>query len=141
MATNQLFSIGLYTVLGVGAACAVYGWMQARSFLATYASIDTPRDLDEFRRVVKTNMYLALAMMALAGIAIGLGAIGMVLGALGWIELRMALFIMGPVCGIAGAAVTAAEGRMKRVSVTDDSLRVEFDAVLKRWTSSALPDW
>ena len=115
--------------------------MQARSFLATYASIDTPRDLDEFKRVVKTNMYLALAMMPIVVFAIGLGVTGMALGSLGWRELRLVLFIMGPLCGISGVVLTAAEGRMKRVSVTDDSLRVEFDAVVKRWTSSALPDW
>ena len=141
MSTNQLISIGLYTVLGVGAACAAYGWMQARTFVATIASIDCQRDLDEFKRVVKTSMYLALAMIALVVIAIGLGASGMALGAVSWIELRLILYIMTPLCGIAGAGLTAAEGRMKNVSVTDNSLRTEYDAVVKRWKSSPFPDW
>jgi hypothetical protein len=86
-------------------------------------------------------MYLALAMIALVVIAIGLGISGMVLGSVGWIELRLILFIMAPLCGIAGAGLTAAEGRMKNVSVTDNSLRTEYDAVVKRWRSSPFPDW
>lgn len=141
MSTNQLISIGLYTVLGMGAACAVYGWMQARWFLATFASIDCQRDLEEFKRVVKLNMHLALTMMVLAVIAVGLGASGLFLGTLGWLELRLILYIMGPVCGIAGVVLTTAEGLMKQMTVTDDSLRVEYDIVVARWKSSALPDW
>lgn len=141
MSTNQLISIGLYTVLGIGAACAAYGWLQARTFVATITSIDCQRDLDEFKRVVKTSMYLALAMIALVVIAIGLGASGMAFGAVSWIELRLILLIMTPLCGIAGAGLTAAEGRMKNVSVTDNSLRTEYDAVVKRWKSSPFPNW
>jgi hypothetical protein len=141
MSTNQLISIGLYTVLGIGTACAAYGWMQARTFVATITSIDCQRDLDEFKRVVKTSMYLALAMVALAVIALGLGASGMALGAVSWIEVRLILYIMAPLCGIAGAGLTSAEGRMKNVLITDNSLRTEYDAVVKRWKSSPFPNW
>lgn len=141
MDTNQLISVGLYTVLGVGAACAAYGWMQARSFVTTITSIDCQRDLDEFKRVVKTSMYLALTMIALVVIAIGLGASGMASGAVSWIEIRLILYIMVPLCGLAGAGLTAAEGRMKNVAVSDHSLRTEYDAVVKRWKSSPFPNW
>lgn len=141
MTTNQLISIGLYTVLGIGSACAAYGWMQARTFVATITSIDCQRDLDELKRVVKTSMYLAITMIALAVIALGLGVSGMALGAVSWVEVRLILYIMAPLCGIAGAGLTAAEGRMKNVSVTDNSLRTEYDAVVKRWKSSPFPNW
>ena len=86
-------------------------------------------------------MYLALSIMAIAVVAIGLVASGITLGSLGWSDLGLVLFIMGPVCAASGAILTAAEGRMKAVPLTEDSLRTEFDNVVKRWASSALPDW
>ena len=141
MTPNHLFSIGLYTVLSIGATIAFCGWLQVRSFLASYSSIDSQRDIDEFKCVVKTNMYLALLILATAVVAIGLVASGIALGSLGWADLRLVLFIMGPVCVGSGAILTAAEWRMKAIPLTDASLRSEFDSVVKRWASSALPDW
>lgn len=141
MTPHLPITIGLYAVLIIGAGIALWGWLQVRSFLASYPSIDSQRDFDEFKRIVKTNMYLALAIMAMSGIAIVLAASAFYLGSLGWTELQMLLFIMGPICTFAGIALTSAENRMKAITLTDDSFRTEFDHVVKRWTSSAFPDW
>ena len=140
--TPQLaITTGLYAVLIVGAGISLWGWVQVRSFLASYPSIDSQKDLDEFKRIVKTNMYLALAIMAMFGIAIVLAAAGLYSGSLGWTGLAMLLFIMGPVCAFAGTALTFAENRMKAITLTDESFRSEFDHVVTHWTSSAFPDW
>ncbi len=136
-----LIAIGVYSLLILGGGLALWGWLQARSFLQTYESISSQSEFDEFKRIVKTNMYLALAILVVVGLTLLLGVAGLFMGALGWIDLLVAFLVLGPLGAFAGIMLTAAEKRMKAIPVEDESLRLEFEHVVRRWTSSAFPDW
>ena len=127
--------------LAVGAGVGLYAWFRDRSFLTAHPSIDGPRDLDAFKRVVKGDMYLALIFLGACGTAGLLLGFGFVTGRLRWAEIRFLLLLGGPACLAAGAAVAAVERRVKAVPVTNEALRAEFDRVVERWDGSALPDW
>lgn len=138
---NFTIFFGLYAALSFGAVLALWGWLQLRSFLASFDSINSQSEFDEFKRVVKTNMLLALAIMVLFGITIVLVASGFYFGAFGWTDLRSPLLILGLVCSSAGVKLTSAESQLKGIALNNESLRVDFDHVVARWTSSAFPDW
>ena len=69
-----------------------------------------------------------------------LGGFGIYSGYVKWSELVW-LLILGPVCCVAAIMLTTAEKRIKKMPLEDEALREDFDHVLKRWSSSMLPDW
>ena len=133
--------VGVYAVLILGAGGALLGWIQVRSFLKSHSSISSQSEFDEFKRVVKTNMFLALAIMVSFGLLLVLGATGFYLDVVGWTDLLLVLFVLGPICSFAGIKLMSAESQMKAISLDNESLRQDLDHVVGRWTSSALPDW
>lgn len=137
--TALLLTICAFLVAGLLAMMT--GWQQARSFLATHTSIASQCELDEFKRVVKVNMYLALAMMAIFGIVLILAGVGIYLGTFSLPQLLLSLMVFGPLCAVAGMMMTRCENKMKTTLTIDPSMRQQFDYVVQRWTSNALPDW
>jgi hypothetical protein len=131
---------GIYALPVIGGGIAVFGWLHLRTFLNSHPSISSERDFDELKRVVKTNMYLALCLITIVVLMVILGGIGIWSGFVKWWEL-IGLLIIGPICSVGGVLVTAVEKQVKRIPLEDESLREDFDHVVQRWTSSALPDW
>ncbi|MFC1596667.1 hypothetical protein ACFL5Q_01840 [Planctomycetota bacterium] len=138
---RMLILFGICLLLLVGSGMALWGWLQLKAFLRTHASISSQLELDDLKRLVKTNMLLAVSAMVLFGLILILGAFGIYRGLVGWNELVAGLLILGPVCAVAGVKLTAAEKQVRKVPLEDETLREEFDHVLKRWTASMLPDW
>lgn len=133
--------VACYAVCIAFAGIAAYAWIQVRSFLRCFSSLDGRDDLEEFKRVVKYNMYLALVLIRLVGTGMVVVALGLSLDVLGWTELQIPLLILGPICTFAGFKQTSAEKQLRTITLNDESLRPEFDHVVTRWTSSAFPDW
>lgn len=141
MLPRSVIIIGLYTLLSLGAGLAFWGWLQLRSFLKTYDSIRSPIEFDAFKRVVKTNMYLALAIIVVFGLVLVLASTGIYGGMLGWMEVLVMVAITGPICSLVGIKITNVEKKMKAILLGDENLREEFDHVVRRWNSSPFPDW
>jgi hypothetical protein len=141
MILKSLIYLGVYALLITGAGLALWGWLQVRSFLKIHDSIRSQMELDEFKRVAKTNMFLALAIIVIVGLILLLGSAGLFFGVFGWIDLLVVFLVLGPLCSFAGFKLTTSEGQMKAITVEDETLREEFDHVVRRWTSSAFPDW
>lgn len=141
MIPRPLIVIGVYTLLTLGVGLAFWGWLQLRSFLKTHDSIRSPSEFDAFKRVVKTNMYLALAIIVVVGLVLLLASTGVYAGVLGWMEVLGVLAITGPICSVVGIKITNAEKQLKAILLEDENLREEFDHVVRRWTSSPFPDW
>lgn len=133
--------IGIYFLLTLGAGLSVWGWLQVESFLKAHDSIDSPSVFDEFKRIVKSNMFLALAILVIVGLILLLGGISFHRGEFTTVDLQIIFLILGHVCAFAGIRMTAAENRMKALPVEDETLHEEFAHVVTRWTSHAFPDW
>ena len=141
MTVQTCILLALYALLLVGFLFTLMAWLQARAFLTTYPAINSESEFDEFKRIVKVNMYIALAIIAIFGLAIVLAAAGLYLGVFSWTQLWLGLIIFGPLCMVGGIMMTVCENKLKTQIAVDASLREEFDRVVHRWTSSALPDW
>jgi hypothetical protein len=135
-----LILLGLYVLLTLVVAIALWEWSQLRSLLNSLNSISNKSDFEQFKRVVKSNMLLALVAMVLCAFAVILGALGLLLGMLGWIDVSLLIVIFGPVCSFAGFKLTSVESRVKAITVSDE-LRSEFEFVVAKWQSSAFPNW
>lgn len=133
-----LFAV--YSLPLIAGGIALFGWLQLRAFLSSHSSIYGDRELDDLKRVVKTNMYLSLSIIMAVVLMVILGGIGISSGFVRWWEL-LGLLILGPICSVGGILVTALERQVRSIPLEDESLREDLAHVLKRWTSSALPDW
>lgn len=116
-------------------------WLQIRNFVQNHSAISESHDLDELKRIVKVNMYASLGMIATAAVLVVGSGIAIWLGVIGGQTLLTGVFGFGGLCCVGGAILTSAERRLRDVPLENPSLRDEYDHVLKRWTSSALPDW
>lgn len=140
MSPRILLLCGIYALPVIGGAVALFGWLHLRAFLNLHPSISGERDFDELKRVVKTNMYLALCLITIVGLMVILGGAGVCSGLLQLWEV-LGLLIIGPICSVGAVLVTSLEKKVKQMPLEDESLREDFDHVVQRWTSSALPDW
>jgi hypothetical protein len=141
MMSCALILIGIASLPLVGALLSLVAWIRLNTFTQSVPAIAAPRDLDELKRVVKLDMYLALVMIALVLGTAGLFGLGVWIGCFGVLELTCLLTIVSPFAIVAGILLKRAEAGLKAVPVTDDSLQAEHAHVIKRWSSSALPDW
>lgn len=123
MMPQLLIAIGVYSLLVMGGGLALYGWLQVRSFLQAHESISSQSEFFEFKRVVKSNMLLALAIMMVVSLILLLGIAGLYAGAFGWLDLLVIFVFLGPACSFAGVKLTAAEMRMKAMPLDNETLR------------------
>ena len=116
-------------------------WLQIRNIVQNHAAISESHDLDELKRIVKVNMYASLGMIATASVLVVGSGIAIWLGVIAGQTLLTVVFGFGGLCCVGGVILTTAERRLRDVPLENSSLRDEYNHVLKRWTSSALPDW
>ncbi len=140
MSYRMLILYAIYLLPLVGGGVPLWGWLQLRAFVRSHASISSRLELDDLKRVVKTDMFLAIVVVLIFGLIPVLGAFGLYCDLVGWSDLT-ALFILGPLCCLAGVKLMAVEKQVRNTPLENETLREEFDHVLRRWTSSTLPDW
>lgn len=135
----QLIALMLCTsALGIGVA--VY----LRSLLDTYLKrvvcIETEREFEEFKQVVKTAMYAALGQMLFLFFPVIVYCIGLVGNQLSLLDV---LFVVIP----SGAnlllvvQVKRLESRAQSVRVDNQELLQDFIHVVDTWKNQSLPKW
>jgi hypothetical protein len=111
-----------------------------QGFMRQKPKLETPEDLETFKRMVKLEMYAALMMlpvMILPGIAY---PVGLFLGALNLFpDLIYFLLLMGLMLLI-GRYTKSVEMKARTMPVAPPLAR-ERDRVVNTWVGKALPDW
>ncbi|HEV7998563.1 MAG TPA: hypothetical protein VGP63_01710 [Planctomycetaceae bacterium] len=130
----------LYLLVLMGVGVAVWAWLARRGFVRSHASIATGLDLDDLKRLAKTDMYLSLAIISLALAIVAAAVIAHCNSNLSEYELR-GLLLLGPFCTVLGVIINAESNKVRSLPVEDEALQAEVTHVLATWKSKMLPDW
>ena len=134
----------LLTLCALPVVCGIVGlfaFLQLDGFARSHASIDDVHGLDEFKRLVKMDMYFALLLMAV-GLTLGvLWGLGFWLGCTGMPVFTCAMGLFGPLGIVMGIVLNRVERRLRELPVTNPDLQAEHERVIRRWKRSPLPDW
>jgi hypothetical protein len=141
MDLHALNHAAFYLLLLIIGAMTVWVWLIRRTFLRSHPSIATQVDLDDLKRLAKTDMYCALALLALAASVVAVGVIAYRSGDLSEYE-TLGVWLLGSIGAIiAGVLLIMETNKVRSLPVEGEALQAEVTHVLKTWKSKMLPDW
>lgn len=109
-------------------------------FLREHRSIRDRRDLDDFRRMVRVQMYQALLQLVILGAMTVITVVGILMDRLGFFQFLAVLALNG-VVWLAGSRGKKVEHRAQKLKVEDLDLQDEYRQVCRTWNSKPLPDF
>lgn len=134
-----------YPLLIVSAALPALGLLisawngrQMKQFLAEVSMLEDHHDLERFKDEAGRNMYFALVIMGLIGIA----AVPVIAGFIfyGQIFLTVTLGV-GATYSLSGYCLTKLEKKIQKIPTANEALERERDRIVTIWLKKALPDW
>jgi hypothetical protein len=116
--------------------------IQASGFLRVVPAIRTRDDLARFKRLARSQMYVALVMLPLLWLPILVWLVGtFLIGDLRWLDLLWYVVLPWVVVVVAAFALGRLVERMQKIAVTDPSFQAERDHIVDVWLHRRLPDW
>jgi hypothetical protein len=132
-----ILNLGFWGLYGVSIGVVAWGGTRVRSFLAQHSSICDQADLNRYKALARTQMYLALVMLVLltAGFLSGIALIAQ------WRLVGLAYVVLAN-AAVAGVALVHRkfEKRARSLPTTPD-LEEEYRRVSESWVKKALPDF
>jgi hypothetical protein len=125
-------------IYAVNALSVLGSFHQLRAFLARTPIIADEACLARYKRLVRIQMYLALAMMGLllGGIAAGM----MLWKAYGWVGFA-AMLTANVWCVACGLAHRSWEKKARSLEAGSEALAQEYRRVSHSWVTKPLPDF
>lgn len=111
--------------------------LDIQKFLASNRSIKTPHNLENFKIVVRRQMYQALLQLLFLGGALLVGLYGIVTGKIG---LLLVILLNMVIIGISQISKTF-EKKARSLTVLDSNLSDEYRDICNTWVKNALPDF
>jgi hypothetical protein len=134
MTVIEWILLGLF---GLAVANSLAGYFGVSGFLSRRPAIGSETDLDEFKGMVRRQMYQALAQMAVLISAILTGIWGLASGQAGlWLVLGLNLLIMA-----LGKLMTGQETKARSLPVLVPELAGPYQAVCETWVKKPFPDF
>jgi hypothetical protein len=124
----------------LGILNGVWGKSRIEAFLAAVPAITIPRELQEFKRMVKQQMYLALVQLFLLGGALLLMIYGILTGRLSLLEVVL-LGLVNVFIFLMAYRFKRIEQRAASLAVENPDLLAEYQRVCIVWRRKPLPDW
>jgi hypothetical protein len=116
---------------------ALAGYVQVRKFLSSHTSISDHADLNSFRSLVRTNMYISLVYIVLGIPAILMSVyLGFAYGLIG----MFAVLALNAPQFLFGKYLRSLEERARQLRCSSD-LSDEFRLIGETWFKSALPNF
>ena len=111
--------------------------VQIRGFLARTTAIGDVQDLEDFKRLARRQMYQALLQLVFL-----LGAVGLSLYGMATKQCNL-LHVLGLSLAILAMSLISRpfERRVRSLTVEDESLAEEYEAVCESWVKKPLPDF
>ncbi len=118
----------------------IIGLNAMNKFLSQNKSFNTYQDLEQFKSMVRKQMYQALVQIVfLGGMAI-LGIVGFLIGKMNTFEFLMFLIFNGINVG-AGKYGKETERRIRTLSIENLNIRAEYNSICKTWGRKAFPSF
>lgn len=130
--------MALFVTLSIFALLnSLYGYMKVKSFLQSNRKIDSVLTFNKFKKMVGTQMHLALLQILFAGGALIAGLYGVIFG-----SLSLILFIsLQVITYFIGKLAKSHEERARSMSVWDEKYEAKYHNVCDSWLNKALPDF
>jgi hypothetical protein len=119
---------------------AVFGHVSLLRFAGRVKTLATQDDLEAFKRMAKTQMILALAVIPFIGIPAFLYGFGLFTGALSLSDLLFVLIPSGIVI-VYSLVMKSTERKVKETPAADEDMLRERDRIVGVWMEKMLPDW
>ena len=117
---------------------AAIAFNRIKNFLAKHRVIDTPGTFNEFKQLVRTQMYQALFQMAILLPMGFLGGYGIVTHKITTKEFIIFL-LLNAVVFMVGKMGKGNEERARSMKVIDPLMETQYRAVCESWVGRALP--
>jgi len=127
----------LFIVFGLALVNMLVGTAGIRSFLANTRMISSTMDLDNFKRLVRRQMFQALLQMALLGAGLVLGIYALVKEEAG----LLLILVLNAVIFASGQMGKGFEERARSLKVSDPLLESRYKAVCHTWVHKPFPDF
>lgn len=128
----------LLNILGV-----LNGWWgkgRIETFLAGVPAITTSRELNQFKQMVKEQMYLALVQLLLLGGALVLMIYGILAERLDFLHIVI-LILVNTFIFLMARRFKHIEQRAASLPVEDQMLEAEYQRICLTWRRKPFPDW
>jgi len=138
-----MFDILFVVILLLNILGILNGWWgkgRIEAFLAVVPDIATPHELNQFKRMVKEQMYLALGQLLLLGGALVLMIYGILAERLGFLDILILILVNGFIFFMA-RRFKRVEQQAASLPVTDQALTDEYQRVCLTWRRKPFPDW
>lgn len=124
----------------VGLILAAYFGMQLRQFVRSTPELRSNSDLDAFKRLVKGQMYAALAQIVILSIPILIFAVGF------WKKIVFTkdivyLFVPSLIILAVGMLLKSVERNAQQVPAVNEELKQERDRIVDIWLHQPFPNW
>jgi hypothetical protein len=110
------------------------------SFLKSHPRIGSIGDLEEFKQMVRRQMYQAILQIVLLGGMTVVSVIGILTDRISFVQFLSVLILDG-VIWYAGKRGKKLEKKAKRLPVEAPELAKEFGSVCRSWFSRPFPDF
>ncbi len=136
------------TIIAIMLTCPVIGLILSayfgghlRRFLKETPQIKSPQDIERFKRLVKGQMYAALAQIVILSVPILVFAYGL------WIKALQPntdiLYMLAPSLTVlaAGMILKKTEYKAQHIPTANDELAKERDRIVEIWQHQPFPNW
>jgi hypothetical protein len=115
---------------------------QASGFLRAIPEIRSREEIAQFRKLAKSQMYVALVTLPLLWLPILVWLVGtFLIGDLRWLDLLWYVALPWIVVVAAAFLLSGPVEQVQKIRVTDPSFQAERDHVVDVWLHRRLPDW
>lgn len=111
-----------------------------KGFLSRYSSISSSKSLEDFKQMVRRQMYQALLQIILLGAVFILGSYGIISRKLSSMELLLLIILYGFLVVI-GRICSGIEKQARSLPVSNGTLASEYKAICQSWVKKTLPNF
>ena len=124
----------------IGLILAAYFGMRLRQFVRSTPELRSDSDLDAFKRLVKGQMYAALAQIVILSVPILIFAVGF------WKKIVFTkdivyLFVPSLMILAVGMLLKSVERNAQQVPAANEQLTQERDKIVDIWLHQPFPNW
>ena len=117
-----------------------YAMVQIKRFLSHTSIIETRKNLEDFKRFVRVQMYQTLMQLGFQGGALLLCLFGIFSRNLRFGQVLLFLILNG-IMIVLGRIFKKTEDDARSLLVENEEFKVEYDAVCQTWIKKPFPDF
>ncbi len=108
-----------------------------KKFLSLHSLVNSSHDLEDFKQMVRKQMYQALAQVGFLGAANIVGIYGLLTRQVN----LLLILVLDVIIIVLSKSFKKIEEQARTLEVTDANLTGQYESICKTWVKKALPDF